>query len=102
MVSRFRGLQEANGRLAERRRQQALAWMWERIDAGLKYAFRHNPQVRAMLPDVLADVARGRLPASIGARQLLDAWHPGLDTGTAPAQPQDGPPGSKPGTGRPG
>jgi LAO/AO transport system kinase len=102
IVTRFRALQEANGQLAQRRRQQALAWMWERIDAGLKYAFRHNPQVRALLPDVLADVAHGRLPASIGARQLLDAWHPGLDAGAAPAQQQDGPAGSMSGTGRPG
>ena len=101
-VSRFRALQEANGQLAQRRRQQALAWMWERIDAGLKYAFRHNPQVRAMLPDVLADVAHGRLPASIGARHLLEAWHPGLEAAAVPAQQQDGPPGSTSGTGRPG
>ncbi len=101
-VSRFRALQEANGQLAGRRRQQALAWMWERIEAGLKYAFRHNPQVRGLLPQVMADVANGRLPASIGARHLLEAWHPGLDAGAAPAQQQDDPPGSKPGTGRPG
>ncbi len=97
-VSRFRALQDATGQRAERRRQQALAWMWERIDAGLKYAFRHNPQVRRMLPDVVADVANGRLPASIGARHLLDAWHPGLDAGAAPAQQQGDPPGSKSGT----
>jgi LAO/AO transport system kinase len=72
-VSRFRQLQEASGRQAQRRRQQAQSWMWERIDAGLKYAFRHHPRVRAMLPQVLADVTDGRLPASIGARRLLDA-----------------------------
>ena len=75
--------------------------MWERIDAGLKYAFRHNPQVRGQLPQVVADVASGQLPASIGARQLREAWHPGLDA-TAPSQRQDNPTGSKPGTGRPG
>jgi LAO/AO transport system kinase len=72
-VSRFRQLQQANGRQADRRRQQAQAWMWERIEAGLKHAFRHHPRVRAMLPRVLSDVTDGRLPASIGARRLLDA-----------------------------
>ena len=36
-------LQTANGQLAARRQQQALAWMWERIDAGLKQAFRAAP-----------------------------------------------------------
>jgi putative protein kinase ArgK-like GTPase of G3E family len=38
-VTQFQKLQTANGRLAARRQQQALAWMWERIDAGLKQAF---------------------------------------------------------------
>jgi len=37
-VTRFRDLQTANGQLAQRRQHQALAWMWERIDAGLKQA----------------------------------------------------------------
>jgi LAO/AO transport system kinase len=70
-VSRFRALQEANGRLALRREKQSLAWMWERIDAGLKQAFRRHPQVRELLPDTVAQVAAGVLPASTAARQLL-------------------------------
>jgi LAO/AO transport system kinase len=67
----FRSLQTANGRLATRREQQALAWMWERIDAGLKLAFRQHPQVRALLPQMQADVAAGRIAASTAARNLL-------------------------------
>jgi LAO/AO transport system kinase len=46
-VTQFKALQTANGRLAARRQQQSLAWMWERIDAGLKQAFRQDPQVSA-------------------------------------------------------
>ena len=72
-VQEFKGLQDAGGQLEARRRRQALAWMWESIDAALKYAFRHNPQVRHLLPDVVAQVGQGRLPASTGARRLLEA-----------------------------
>ncbi len=72
-VSAFRRLQTANGRLDARRQQQALAWMWERIDAGLKQAFRQHPQVRRLLPAMEADVAQGRVPASTAARILLAA-----------------------------
>ncbi|CAN5542525.1 methylmalonyl Co-A mutase-associated GTPase MeaB [soil metagenome] len=72
-VTQFRSLQLANGRLATRREKQALSWMWERIDAGLKQAFRQHPQVRALLPDTIAQVAAGRLPASTAARNLLAA-----------------------------
>ncbi|WP_442514491.1 hypothetical protein, partial [Pseudomonas promysalinigenes] len=51
-VEEFRRLQQANGRLALRRERQALSWMWERIDSGLKQAFRQHPQVRALLPQL--------------------------------------------------
>jgi LAO/AO transport system kinase len=72
-VSQFRNLQTTNGRLAQRRQHQALAWMWERIDAGLKQDFRQHPQVRELLPQLTADVAAGRVPASAAARNLLAA-----------------------------
>jgi LAO/AO transport system kinase len=47
--------------------------MWERIDSGLKQAFRQHPQVRALLPQLQADVAAGRIAASTAARNLLQA-----------------------------
>jgi LAO/AO transport system kinase len=72
-VSRFRELQTANGMLAQRRQQQSLAWMWERIEAGLKTAFRQDPAVASLLPALAAQVASGQLPASSAARQLLAA-----------------------------
>jgi LAO/AO transport system kinase len=73
MVQRFQMLQTHNGRLNQRREQQSLAWMWERIDAGLKHAFKQHPKVQALLPNIQADVVAGRLPASTAARQLLNA-----------------------------
>jgi len=72
-VTQFKALQTSNGKLAERRRQQSLAWMWERIDAGLKQAFRQNPAVSALLPTLVAEVLAGRVPASTAARNLLAA-----------------------------
>jgi LAO/AO transport system kinase len=72
-VLQFKALQTANGKLATRREKQALSWMWERIDAGLKQAFRHHPQVRHLLPQAIAQVAAGTLPASTAARNLLAA-----------------------------
>lgn len=73
MVQRFQMLQTHNGRLNQRREQQSLAWMWERIDAGLKQEFKQHPKVQALLPNIQADVVAGRLPASTAARQLLNA-----------------------------
>jgi LAO/AO transport system kinase len=70
-VTRFRELQTASGRLAARRRQQSLAWMWERIDAGLKIAFRRHPGVREALTAATGAVEQGQLPPSTAARRLL-------------------------------
>ena len=72
-VTQFKNLQTAGGKLAERRRQQSLAWMWERIDAGLKQAFRQDPAVRALLPTLVVEVESGRLAASTAARNMLSA-----------------------------
>jgi LAO/AO transport system kinase len=72
-VTEFENLQTANGKLAARRQHQSLAWMWERIDAGLKQAFRQDPAVSALLPTLVGQVLSGRLPASTAARNLLSA-----------------------------
>jgi LAO/AO transport system kinase len=73
-VSTFRELQQGSGRLAQRRQRQALAWMWERIDAGLRQSFHADPGVRALLPALKEQVLAGTVAASSAARQLLGAW----------------------------
>jgi len=74
-VTRFRELAEAGGRLAARRHAQDQAWMWERIDAGLKARFRTHPAVSAALAECSEQVRAGRLAASVAARRLLDLFH---------------------------
>lgn len=78
-VMQFKSRQTANGELAVRRQHQSLAWMWERIDAGLKQAFRQDPAVSALLPALLAQVESGRIPASTAARSLLAAHSKRVD-----------------------
>ena len=72
-VSEFQTLQTANGQLPLRRQTQALSWMWQRIDAGLKQAFKQNSAVKDLLPVMTDAVASGRLAASTAARNLLSA-----------------------------
>jgi LAO/AO transport system kinase len=73
-VSEFKALQTSAGQLVARRQHQALAWMWERLDAGLKQAFRVHPQVQTLLRQLSADVAAGRVAASTAARSLLSTY----------------------------
>lgn len=74
LVTQFKTLQTANGQLAARRQQQALAWMWERIEAGLNQTFRAQSIVQKLLPQISQQVAAGLLPASTAARHLLAAF----------------------------
>jgi LAO/AO transport system kinase len=68
----FRAAQQTSGRLAERRREQDQAWMWERIEAGLRQRFKNDAAVRDALPRTSDDVRAGRLAPSVAARRLLD------------------------------
>ncbi len=70
-VQNYRALQTANGALASRRRKQSLAWMWERVESGLRQAFREEPAVRARLEAITESVAQGGMVASTAARELL-------------------------------
>lgn len=72
-IMRFQQLQKANGKFDTRRQQQAGAWMWDRIEAGLKNAFRNNAKVQELLPILSAQVNQGTMAASVAARRLLES-----------------------------
>lgn len=71
-IAHFQALQKANGKFEARRKQQSGAWMWDRIDAGLKNAFRSNEAVQALLPNLVAQVNQGTIAPSVAARRLLE------------------------------
>ena len=62
----------ANGQLQQRRQAQEEAWMWERVQAGLRQRFHEHPAVHAALPGIAEQVRAGRMAASVAARRLLD------------------------------
>ncbi len=61
-----------SGGLAEKRRRQAVAWMWALIDLGLRDRFREHPAVRRELGPTTRAVAEGRESAAAAAIRLLD------------------------------
>lgn len=73
-LTALRTASEASGAWAAKRREQSLAWMWARIQSGLKLAFVTHPGVQAQLDAATAAVREGRTPASTAARQLLAAF----------------------------
>ena len=70
-VLRFKQLQTDGGQWNGRRQAQALTWMNERIQSGLKEAFTQHAGVAAALSQMQQDVIAGRVAASTAARRLL-------------------------------
>ncbi len=64
----------ADGTFDKRRRDQALAWMWDIIGAGLTADFKRHPGVRAALPALQDDVKSARTAPSAAARTLLQLF----------------------------
>ena len=73
-VERIVAERRASGAFEERRRGQALAWMWDNVHARLLADFHAHPAVRAALPATLHDVSEARLAPSAAARALLDLF----------------------------
>jgi LAO/AO transport system kinase len=64
----------ASGAFEARRKRQAITWMWDLVQAGLRADFDRHPAVRATLPKTLADVDAARSAPSSAARALLSLF----------------------------
>lgn len=70
-VTDYRKALTASGEFAAKRQQQAMAWMWELIDAGLRSRFCNHPLVKQELPELARAVQEGGTTPSIAAQRLL-------------------------------
>jgi LAO/AO transport system kinase len=73
-VKEFKSCREKSGEFSERRRKQALTWMWDQINTRLVADFQESAAVKAALPKVLEDVAATKVAPSSAARRLLDIF----------------------------
>jgi LAO/AO transport system kinase len=73
-VEEFHAKRRASGAFEARRRQQALAWMWDIVNARLASDFRRHAAVRSALPATLCDVSEARVAPSAAARSLLNLF----------------------------
>ena len=71
VIEKFRSTLTASGEFAARRRHQALAWMWQQIDSGLRCRFREDPGVKAALAGLSVSVEAGTTTPAAAAQRLL-------------------------------
>ena len=68
----IRAALEPTGELAAKRRQQALSWMWQLIDAELRLRFPRHRGVQQELSALTGSVERGEVTAFAAAHALLE------------------------------
>jgi LAO/AO transport system kinase len=66
-----RVLDEA-GELGRRRAEQAKAWMWGELSAGLLERLRHDTTAAETAARLEADVVAGKIPPTVAAERVLD------------------------------
>jgi LAO/AO transport system kinase len=62
---------ESSGELADKRRKQALDWMWALVEEGLIDRFYKNPGVGKSLPNIVKSVEKGITGPTVAAHKLL-------------------------------
>lgn len=72
------------GLFEQRRRKQRLLWMWSLIEQELMQQFREHEAVKAQLEHSEASVLSGRLPPTLAAQELLQAFGLSVDTSSNP------------------
>ncbi|MDP2644361.1 MAG: methylmalonyl Co-A mutase-associated GTPase MeaB [Desulfobacterales bacterium] len=61
----------SSSELEEKRKKQALFWMWSLVEEGIKERFNRHPDVRKLLPEVVRRVKYGEMTPTTAAYELL-------------------------------
>jgi len=69
---------ESSGELADKRRKQALDWMWALVEEGLRDRFYRNPDVEKSLPQIIKAIEKGKTAPTIAAYTLLNLHDQGF------------------------
>ena len=71
-IEKYQAALKPTGEFAAKRQHQALNWMWQLIDSGLRQHFRQHPRVRENLPALVQSVEQGHTTPAAAAYALLD------------------------------
>ena len=69
---------ESSGELADKRRKQALDWMWALVEDGLRDRFYRNSDVEKSLPQIIKAIEKGKTAPTNAAYTLLNLHDQGF------------------------
>lgn len=64
---------KATGALEQKRKKQAIQWMWTLLEEGLKNWFYQIPEVQKLLPELTRAVERGKSSPAAAVKKLLNS-----------------------------
>jgi len=74
VVLNHRENKKGTGEFDEKRKKQAVDWMWSLVEQGLKDQFYKIPDVKKMLPKLTKEVERGKTAPAAAAYELLSSF----------------------------
>jgi LAO/AO transport system kinase len=84
-VRAHRAKLERAGLFQQRRRSQAVRWMWDSVNDHIQRALKETPAIRDLATRLEADVRDGRTTAAAASEEIVQAL--GLPTRPSPASP---------------
>jgi len=73
MVQTYRDTMTATGAFQYKRQQQALEWMGQLLEDGIKDWFYNIPEMRRLMPELTNAVAKGTTTPTAAVKKMLDA-----------------------------
>lgn len=72
-IERYRDWYEASGARSRNRSDQAKEWLWSEIAASVRATIESRDDLKPLVESLEGDVAVGRVPAAVAARQVISA-----------------------------
>jgi LAO/AO transport system kinase len=72
-VLRYKTILTPTGEFEEKRRRQAVDWMWQLIHSSLNQCFQRHPAVKDAMPKITQKVASGCMTPAAAAFELMKA-----------------------------
>ncbi len=72
MVVKHHDIMKKSGELEDKRKDQAISWMWNMIEDGIKKHFIGLPEVKQIIPGTEANVKKAEMTPTTAARKILD------------------------------
>ena len=72
MIVKHNKIIKASGELHTKRQNQAVSWLWNMIEDGIKKHFINLPEVKKIIPEIEQKVKNAQVTPTIAAKKILD------------------------------